>query len=153
VALAAARTTRLRADAKFRAFVSTAPTVEGRDEAARGLAEVGSSAGREALVRASLGGRVRSHVAARLLVDWKVEAQAVAGWIEGGKRSEAELGCVTVAIGAWRPTAGRRSCEWTDEERNPLLAPARSAILHGQADAKRYVRTALERPSRHHLLR
>ncbi len=138
-----------RAPEQLVRFVEHAATQGHRDEAARGLAQLGpASAAREALLRASAASHVSPEVAAPILVAWSIEPALVEKWLTSGVRSEADLACGVVAIGAWSST-----CQWTEADRAHLLHSAQVAVTQGDADPKPYVRTGLRRPSNNSLLR
>ena len=137
-----------RAERDLCRLIIEAVTLGARDEAARGLVQLGSPAARAGVLGASVAGLVTPLVSARALVSWGIAPKTVASWFASDKRCEAELGCVVVAVGVRRPATGPSSCPWTEEERRLLLGLAQQAVVQGQADPKPYVRTALRRPTR-----
>lgn len=141
------------AAAQLLRFVEHASTQVGCDEAVWGLTQLASPLAYDALVRASVAGRLSSKVAAPVLVDWGIDPVTLENWLTSGRSSECDIACAVVAIGARRPSGGPGACQWTDDERGRLLELARLAVSQGAADPRPYVRTALRRPTRHRLIR
>jgi hypothetical protein len=125
-------------------FLSSAPTREGREDAAWGLAHLASPGAREAIISAALAAKIRGDLAGRLLVQLKIDARTTEQWLTSRERAEVGLGCEVVVAAV--PRRGPPALEWDPTDSERLLALARALVTEGNIELRPRTRGRLVNP-------
>lgn len=134
----------LRSTGDLLHFLSSAPTLVGREDAAWGLAHLASPDARNAIGGAALAGKIRGDWAAQLLMQLKTDAQTVERWLVSLDPAEAGFGCEVVVAAV--PRRGSPSPEWDPRDCDRLLSLARKVALERNVELRLRTRGRLVNP-------